>query len=74
VVVNPNLSWQLAGKLVNEKIHHLRDLAHAGQIGYGAGQPQSPPAVDFAPRYFTTASRDLEPAVNWYLELKELKL
>jgi hypothetical protein len=74
VIVDPNLSWQLAVKLLDEKIQHFRDLAHAGEIAYGADLPQSPPVVDFAPRYFTTASRDLERAVNWYLELKELKL
>ena len=74
MVVDPNLSWQLAVKLLDEKNQHLRDLAHAGEIGYGADQPQSPPVVDFAPRYFTTASRDLERAVKWFLELKEVKL
>lgn len=31
-------------------------------------------AVDFDPRFFPKACRDLRAAVNWYLDLKEEKL
>ena len=55
-------------KLLDLQIRHLRDL---GATLDGGIRSVGASPVDFAPRYFTTASRDLHRAVEWLRYLKE---
>jgi hypothetical protein len=74
-VVDPSQSFQMVTKLIDEKLQHLHDLNRSWDqrasefVGAQAASP-----VDFAPRYFTTATRDLHRAVEWYVSLKKNKL
>jgi hypothetical protein len=75
VVVDPSQSIQMAGKLIDERLCHLRDLHRSWEqraSESGAAQAASP--VDFAPRYFTTTTRDQHRAVQWYVSLKKNNL
>ena len=75
VVVDPNQALEMVDKLIAEKLQHLHDLHYSwNQRGSEAVGDANAPPVDFAPRYFTTASRDLHRAVEWYERLKENKL
>jgi hypothetical protein len=60
-------------KLIEQLMGFLRDLARSWETRGSAG-PQAAGPTDFAPRYFTTASRDLHRAVEWYAHLKEQNL
>ena len=74
-VVDPSQSFQMVTKLIDEKLQHLHDLNRSwDQRAAESAAAQAASPVDFAPRYFTTATRDLQRAVEWYLSLKENKL
>jgi hypothetical protein len=51
-----------------------RSRTELGSKGCRDLQGSDAGTVDFAPRYFTTASRDLHRAVEWYAHLKESNL
>lgn len=67
VLVDPSQQWQMLVKLVDMQLQHLRDLLRSG-----INDPELDTQVltDFVPRYFTTASRDLQKSVDWFLYLK----
>ena len=69
IVVDPKQKQQMLVKLVDLQIQHLVDLRES-KSEYSR---QTAPS-EFAPRYFTTASRDLQRAVDWYLYLKSKAL
>ena len=73
VVLDPAQSLQMVGKLIAQQMQHLRDLARSWEQRMSAGA-RTAGTVDFAPRYYTTASRDLHRAVEWYAHLKESNL
>jgi hypothetical protein len=73
VIVDPVQNLRMVFKLIEQLIGFLRDLARSWETRGSAG-PQAAGSTDFAPRYFTTASRDLHRAVDWYAHLKEQKL
>jgi hypothetical protein len=75
VVVDPRQSLEMVSKLIEEKLQHLHDLNRSWEqrASEAVGAANASP-VDFAPRYFTTASRDLHRAVEWYEYLKKKKL
>jgi hypothetical protein len=75
VVVDPSQSLQMVSKLIEEKLQHLHDLNRSWeQRGSEAVGAANASPVDFAPRYFTTASRDLHRAVEWFVYLRKNKL
>ena len=65
----------MVSKLIEEKLQHLHDLSRSwDQRAAESAATQAVSPVDFAPRYFTTASRDLHRAVEWYEHLKKNNL
>jgi hypothetical protein len=73
VILDPLQNLNMVLKLIQQLMGFLRDLARSWETRGSAG-PQAAGPTDFAPRYFTTASRDLHRAVDWYAHLKELNL
>jgi hypothetical protein len=73
VILDPVQNLQMNLKLIEQLMGFLRDLARCWETRGPAG-PQAAGPTDFAPRYFTTASRDLHRAVEWYAHLKEQDL
>jgi len=74
-VVDPSQSLQMVKKLIDEKLQHLHDLRRSwDQRASESVAAQAASPVDFAPRYFTTATRDLQRAVEWYMSLKKSRL
>jgi len=65
VVVNPRQQQEMLIKLIDLQMQHLLDLKK--NIAEGARQAAP---IEFSPRYFATASRDLQRAVDWYLYLR----
>jgi hypothetical protein len=75
VVSDPVQSLRMVGKLIEQQLQHLRDLARSWEHGVsGSAGGQTAGTMDFAPRYFTSASRDLHRAVEWFAHLKERNL
>ena len=74
LVLDPAQMKEMVLKLIELRRSNLNDLwRSADQRGAERAQSQNN-ATDFAPRYYTTACRDLERAVAWYVELKEKNL
>jgi hypothetical protein len=74
VILDPDQGQQMVLKLLEQQLCMLSDLwKSVEQCALDTGRAQNQ-AVDFAPRYFTTACRDLHRAVAWYTELKKQKL
>ena len=75
VVLDPLLSLQMAVKLIQLTQQHVESLLRIyGLHADGAGQERHVSAVELATRYYTSATRELERAVNWYRYLKEDQL
>src|SRR5262249_352088 len=73
VIQDPFQSQQMVLKLIDQELMHLEALARSfDQRRNFTNAYQS--VTEFAPRYFTTATRDLHRAVDWYTHLKEQKL
>jgi hypothetical protein len=73
IILDPLQTFNMNLKLIEQLMGFLRDLARSWETR-GLGGPQAAGPTDFAPRYFTTASRDLHRAVEWYARLKEQNL
>ena len=71
VVRDPRQNCQMLVKLVEMQIQHLADIRTVTAQG---PRTRGQADTDFEPRYFTTASRDLHRAVDWYLYLKSKDL
>jgi hypothetical protein len=57
------------------QLRHLQDLSWSWERRIQeTAAAQNAGAVDFAPRYFTSATRDLHRAVAWYSHLKKNNL
>ena len=75
VVVDPSQCFQMVDKLIAHTLQHLHDLRRSwDQRASESVAAQAASPVDFAPRYFTTATRDLQRAVEWYVSLKKNRL
>jgi|HubBroStandDraft_4_1064222.scaffolds.fasta_scaffold118916_1 hypothetical protein len=74
LVVDPAQGYQMVGKLLNRELEHLRGLSASWTQRTSQTIDAHNAVVDFAPRYYTTASRDLHRAVDWYVHLKEENL
>jgi len=66
---DPKQKLQMLVKLVDLQAQHLSDL---NRINLAASRETAP--NEFAPRYFGTASRDLQRAVDWYVYLRSNNL
>jgi len=66
-MADPGQKLQMLVKLVDLQAQHLSDLQ---QINSEASHMRETATNEFAPRYFATASRDLQRAVDWYLYLR----
>jgi hypothetical protein len=67
-IADPQQGMEMMFKLIELQIQHLRDLVATLDRGIRA---DGVGALDFAPRFFTNASRDLHRAVAWLQYLKE---
>jgi hypothetical protein len=62
---------QMVVKIIKLKQQHVADfLRIRGSEGDGRDQDQSAIRLDLVSRYVNTATRELERAINWYVELK----
>ena len=72
VIVDPKLSWQFGLKLIDLMQEHLEDLARISNLAdANSGQERGTSALELANRYSTSATREVERAVEWYRTLKE---
>jgi len=74
VILDPEQSKQMVIKLLELEGSVLSDLRNSSEQRASHSARAQDDAVDFAPRYFTTACRDLHCAVEWYIHLKKEKL
>lgn len=73
VVVDPLQNENLKEKLLEFQLRHMQELLATWQQRAEANTAGNPRIVDFSPRYYTTATRDLHRAVEWFWRLKELE-
>jgi hypothetical protein len=66
VVADPKLKWEMVGKIIDLKIQSLNELSVAGSL-----RQVMSPQVEFCPRQYAAASRELKRAVERYLALLE---
>ena len=74
VILDPDQSKQMVIKLLEQEVCILSDLWRSSERRVSDSERAQIQAVDFAPRYFTTACRDLHRAVAWYTHLKKENL
>jgi hypothetical protein len=71
LTLDPNQGYEMARKLIEQELRHLGDLHRSWeQRASESARVQTATSVDFW-RYYTTACRDLERAVDWYLYSKK---
>jgi hypothetical protein len=73
VILDPDQGQQMVIKLLEQQLAMLSDLWKSANERASASEVPNQ-SIDFAPRYFTTAGRDLHRAVAWYTQLKKEKL
>jgi hypothetical protein len=73
LVGDPVQNQHLTEKLLEFQLRHMQDLLSTWQQRAEANSVANPRIADFSPRYYTTATRDLHRAVEWYWRLKELE-
>ena len=71
IVADPKQKHQMVLKLIQLQAQHLLDLQRSNSEAY---QMRQMAPSEFAPRYFATASRDLQRAVDWFLYLRSKEL
>jgi hypothetical protein len=74
VILDPYQGQEMVIKLLEQELSMLSDLWRSVEQRASASEGTQNQAVDFAPRYFTTACRDLHRAVAWYTQLKKENL
>lgn len=74
VILDPEQSKQMVIKLLEQEISVLWDLWRSSEQRAPDSDMAQNQVVDFAPRYFTTASRDLHRSVAWFTQLKKENL
>ena len=67
VILDPKQQLQMMIKLIEIKMRHLVDLKRVQNHGL---QLREQLPADFVPRYFTTTTRDLQKALDWFLYLQ----
>jgi hypothetical protein len=69
---DPSLSWQMAIKLIELTLNHLRDLAQLNRLAGNMGRESNVATpVELAGRYAVTAARELDRAIQSFIYLKE---
>jgi hypothetical protein len=71
IIADPKQKLQMLVKLIDLQAQHLSDLQ---QISSEASHMRETTPNEFSPRYFASASRDLQRAVDWYLYLRSKDL
>jgi hypothetical protein len=71
LVLDPLQNAHLKEKLLDLQLRHMQEFLSTWQQRAQANPEANPRIVDFSPRYYTAASRDLHRAVDWYRKLKE---
>jgi hypothetical protein len=71
VVVDVRAHLEMVVKLIEQQAHHLEDLAQSFEQ---RANPAGERSTDFAPRFFTSAARDLHRAIDWFAHLKVLRM
>lgn len=74
VIVDPALQSQMMIKLISLQDQHLEAIARSYEQRGVASSDAHDHSMEFAPRYFTTATRDLHRAVDWFQYLKNNNL
>lgn len=74
VILDPEQSKQMVIKLLELESSMLYDLLKSAEQRASDSARTQNDTVDFAPRYFSTACRDLHRAIDRYLELKKNNL
>jgi len=69
VVLDPQQAFQMRSKLLSERRHFLEDFLKFHEQSWAQETLQS--HADFNPRFFATATRDLQRSFDWFLELRE---
>ena len=74
-VLAASLRLQMAIQLIDERMQHLDDLARMNLVpGEGSEEGHAGSNLDGITRYLTTTTKELERAVRWFQELRELGL
>ena len=69
---DPSLSWQMAVKLIELTLNHLRDLAQLNRLGGKMGRESNGATpIELAGRYAVTAARESDRAIQSFVYLKE---
>jgi hypothetical protein len=71
VIVDPEQSKQMVVKLFELEGYMLSDLWRSVEQRASDAARAHNDAVDFTPRYFSAACRDLHRAINHYMYLKK---
>lgn len=71
IIADPKQKLQMLVKLIDMKAQYLLDLQHANSE---TSHMRETATNEFAPRYFATASHNLQRAVDWYLYLRSKEL
>ena len=75
VIAESHLKWQMALALIDERMQHLEDLARINVVpGDSSGEGHGGNSLDGITRYVTATTRELERAVRWFQELRDLGL
>lgn len=73
IVGDPLQKQHLTEKLLEYQLRHMQEFLATWQKRAEANTVANPRIADFSPRYYTTATRDLHRAVEWFWRLKELE-
>jgi hypothetical protein len=71
IIADPKQKLQMLVKLIDLQAQHLLNLQASNS---DASHMRETAPNEFAPRYFASASRDLQRAVDWYLYLRSKDL
>jgi len=71
VVVDIRTHLQMVTKLIEQQARHLEDLDQTFEHRNATSRAGP---TDFAPRYFSSASRDLHRAIDWFVHLKHQRM
>jgi hypothetical protein len=73
IVGDPFQKQHLTEKLLEYQLRHMQEFLATWEQRAEANSAANPRIVDFCPRHYTTATRDLHRAIEWYWRLKELE-
>jgi hypothetical protein len=74
VILDPNQSWRMVLRLIDQKMQHLHDLGRVSEQELGGSAQQPIAVLDVASRYFSAVMRERDRGLAFYLYLKEAGL